>query len=327
MSETADARSFVLEVPPERRRAFAYEAGQFVTFRVWIDGQPHYRCYSMSSAREVDADLQVTVKRVPGGLVSNWMNDTLEPGAVVEVSCPSGVFCLEPNDRDIVAFAAGSGITPVFSLVKAALATTSRRVRLFYANRDRDAVIFAGALEGLAEWYPLRLDVAHHLDVEKGFVDAGVVHGFLDGSDDADHYICGPAPFMDIVENGLLAASVPDGQIHLERFMPASPAEPSEPSDGDRGGSRVTIELDGRRDTADHHPSATVLQTARQMGMAPPFSCESGNCATCMAKVVEGAVTMQTNNALTDDEVADGWVLTCQAVPTTESVHVIYDEA
>lgn len=331
--ETSEASTFVLDVPPELRQAFAYQAGQFCTFRVWVDGQLHHRCYSMSSAPGVDPDLQVTVKRVPGGLVSNWMIDTLEPGSTVETSCPSGVFCLQPSDRDVVAFAAGSGITPVFSLMKAVLTTSSRRARLLYANRDRDAVIFARALDGLAESYAGRLDIAHHLDVEDGFVDAEAVHAFLDGEslDDgtagADCYICGPTPFMDIVEGGLRAAGVPPGQIHLERFTPEPPPAP-EASGGESGpaNAEVTIELGGQRDTAEHHPGATILQTARQMGMPAPFSCESGNCATCMARVVEGAVTMRTNNALTDDEVAEGWVLTCQSVPTTSTVHVIYED-
>lgn len=322
--ETADASSFVLEIPPELRRVFSYEAGQFCTFRVWIDGQPHLRSYSMSSAPMVDRDFQVTVKRVPGGVVSNWMNDTLAPGDIVEATRPAGLFCLGPGDRDrdIVAFAAGSGITPVISLLKTALATTSRRVRLLYANRDRDAVMFAVALEGLAEWYALRFDVTHHLDTEKGFVDAEAVRDVVGTSTGADVYVCGPGAFMDIVESTLLGAGASREQIHIERFTTA--AEPPRPPASRSPGSQVTVELDGRRETADHHPGATILQTARQVGMAPPFSCESGNCASCMAKVVEGAAEMHTNNALTDDEVADGWVLTCQAVPTTTSVSVVY---
>jgi ferredoxin-NADP reductase len=322
--ETADASSFVLDVPPELRQAFAYEAGQFCTFRVRVDGHTHLRCYSMSSAPAVDADLQVTVKRVPGGVVSNWMNDTLAPGDGVEATCPAGVFCLGPGDRDVVAFAAGSGITPVFSLAKAALATTPRRVRLLYANRDRDAVIFAAGLDGLGDWHERRLKVVHHLDVEQGFIDAGVVQAFLGDAAAADFYICGPGPFMDIVESALLADDVDPDRIHIERFTPAETVPAPEPPADGQVTSRVTIELDGRSGTTDHRPGTTILQTARQMGMSPPFSCESGSCATCMARVVEGAVTMHANNALTDDEVAAGWVLTCQSVPTTPSVRVVY---
>jgi 3-ketosteroid 9alpha-monooxygenase subunit B len=324
--ETADTRSFVLEVPPELQSAFAYEAGQFCTFRAWIEGRPYLRCYSMSSSPAVDDELQVTVKRVPGGVVSNWMNDALAPGDVIETSCPAGVFCPSPSDDDLAAFSAGSGITPVLSIVKTTLATTSRRVRLLYANRDRDAIIFAPDLDRLVEQYPGRLEVVHHLDVEHGFVDADAVGALATIAADVEYFICGPEPFMDIVESTLLGFDVDAWRVHIERFTPAEPTPLMEAPNGAPTSSSVTIEHDGRSDTVDHRPGTTVLQTARQMGMAPPFSCESGSCATCMAKVVEGDVTMYVNNALTDDEIAEGWVLTCQAVPATPSVHVVYED-
>ena len=321
--ETADACSLVLGVPPALADVFAYDAGQFCTFRAWIDGQPHLRCYSMSSSPAVDAELQVTVKRVPGGVVSNWMNDTLAAGDEIEVTPPAGVFRLTAGEGDVVAFSGGSGITPVISLVKTALATTSRRVRLLYANRDRDSVIFGDVLDELAARHPDRLHVLHHLDVDDGFVAADDVERFVAGSGDADFYVCGPGPFMDVVERGLLTGGVEGGRIHIERFTPevvevpvAAPATAT---------TRVTIELNGRTETADHRPGATILQTARQLGMAPPYSCESGSCATCMARLVDGAVTMHVNNALTDDEVAEGWVLTCQSVPTTSTVSIVYE--
>src|SRR5436305_4081479 len=132
----------------------------------------------MSSSPEVDDEFQVTVKRVAGGAVSNWMLDTLREGDALDTTCPAGVFCLPPGDSDVVAFAGGSGITPVFSIVKTALATTSRRVHLLYANRDRDSVIFGAELDRLAEQYPGRLDVVHHLDVEQGFIDEDTVRPF-----------------------------------------------------------------------------------------------------------------------------------------------------
>jgi 3-ketosteroid 9alpha-monooxygenase subunit B len=323
VDETADAKSFVLDVPPELEAAFAYRAGQFVTHRLSIDGQAHLRCYSMSSSPDVGDQFQVSVKRVPGGVVSNWMIDELEAGDVIETTCPAGVFCLPPGDGDVVAFAGGSGITPVFSIVKTALATSTRRVHLLYANRDRDSVIFAGELDRLVERYPDRLAVTHRLDVEDGFADADAVRPFAGIAADAEYFVCGPAPFMDIVEGALLDGDVDERRIHIERFIPAEPA----PTEVDEGTTcRVTIELGGRTDSVEHHPGTTILQTARQMGMAAPFSCESGSCATCMARLVDGAVQMYVNNALTDDEVEEGWVLTCQSIPTTPSVHVVYQE-
>jgi 3-ketosteroid 9alpha-monooxygenase subunit B len=207
--------------------------------------------------------------------------------------------------------------------VKTALVTTSRRVRLLYANRDRDSVIFAAELDALAERHSDRLEIVHRYDVEHGFVDDAAIAAFLGGATGGDHYLCGPGPFMDIVETTLLGLDVDAARIHVERFTPAEvpPAEPSEPTTTP---SRVTVDLDGRVETIDHHPGTTVLQAARQMGLSPPFSCESGTCATCMARLVEGEVTMYVNDALTDDEVTDGWILTCQSVPTTPTIHVIY---
>ena len=310
VQETADTTSYVLEVPAD----FAYRAGQFVTFRFRLDGATHLRSYSMSSCPGVEADFKVTVKRVPGGIVSNLMNDTLSAGDMVEVTKPAGVFVLPPGEADVVAFAGGSGITPVISIAKEALATTPRKVRLLYANRDRDSIIFERDLAALG------VDVTHHLDVDDGFVTPEVVREYI--APDADYFICGPGPFMDIVEDTLLDAGVDAARVHIERFTPAT----SVPVDAPADGTRVTIELGGRTAAGDHYPGTTILQTARQLGLDPPYSCESGTCATCMAKLVEGEVRMRANNALTDDEVADGYILTCQSLPTTPTVHVVYEE-
>ncbi len=325
VEETAEASSFVLDVPAELADDFAYAAGQFCTFRVWIDDQPHLRCYSMSSTPGVDAELQVTVKRVAGGLVSNWMLDHLGAGDEVDVTLPAGVFQLTERVDPLVAFAGGSGITPVLSILKAALATTGRPMRLLYANRDADATIFRAELDALAEVHPDRFRLEHHHDVDRGFVDADRVRRFLDGTAGADVYVCGPGPFMDLVEGTLLAEGVDAAHIHIERFTPAEPVvdEPAVDA-GEDAPTMVTIELDGKTDSVEHRAGTTILQTARQMGMSPPFSCESGSCATCMGRLLEGTVQMKCNNALTDEEVVEGWILTCQSVPTSARIQVRY---
>jgi 3-ketosteroid 9alpha-monooxygenase subunit B len=333
IQETEDAVSVALRVPEELRASFAYRAGQFVTFRVQIDGQQHLRSYSMSSCPEVDDEFRVTVKRVPEGVVSTWLTSSLAEGDELQSTCPAGVFTLGTGSGDIVGFAGGSGITPIYSLIKSALATTSRPVRLLYANRDAPATIFRSELDALAEQYGDRLEVVHHFDVDQGFVDADEVRSYL-ANPGTDYYICGPTPFMDLVEATLEAGGVTGDRIHIERFGPvAAPEEASEPPKGTVAASsespaakvsQVTIELDGRTETGQHRPGTTILQTARSLGMSPPFSCEAGDCATCMAKLTEGEVTMHANNALFDDEVEGGWILTCQAVPTTPTVHVIY---
>ena len=324
--ETADAASFVLDVPPELADTYQYVPGQFCTFRASVGGEQHLRCYSMSSSPDVGDELQVTVKRVPGGVVSNWMHDELTPGDVIEATPPAGVFTLPQQHADVLGFTGGSGITPVFSIVKTVLATTDRRVRLLYANRDDASVIFAAELRELGEQHGDRVEVVHHLDADQGFVDEGTVRAFLGDDVGAECFVCGPGPFMDIVERALHDGGVPDERIHIERFIPAAPVEPPEvaAAEAAAGPAVVTIELDGRTETADHHPGTTILQTARQMGMSPPFSCESGSCATCMGRLVDGTVSMFVNNALTEEEVEEGFVLTCQSVPTSSTVHVVY---
>jgi ferredoxin-NADP reductase len=323
--ETADASSFILEVPGELAPLFSYESGQFCNFRVHIDDEPVVRCYSMSSSPEVDAEIQVTVKRVPGGAVSNWMNDRLAPGATVEVGRPAGLFRLAPGAGDLVAFSAGSGITPVFSLLKTALSRTPRQIRLVYANRDRDSVIFLREIEALRAEYPDRFELTHHLDVDHGFIGPESVRPFAARAG-TEFYVCGPEPFMEIVETTLLGEGVDAEHIHVERFTPErfSPEPEPPPPFASTADTVVTIELDGRTETADYQAGTTILQTARQMGMSPPFSCEAGSCATCMARVLEGTASMHANNALTADEVEEGWVLTCQALPTSPLVHVAY---
>ena len=226
----------MLAVPDELQPAFAYEPGQFCTFRVRVGGEPYVRCYSMSSTPAVDAELQVTVKRVPGGVVSNWMIDHLGPGDEIEAAPPAGFFHLAADDSNVVAFAAGSGITPVFSLVKTALAARSRRVSVLYANRDRGSVIFGTQLDALVEQNGDYLAVVHHLDVEQGFVDASSIGAFLAGAgagtdaSGAQFYVCGPGPFMDLVEKTLLALGAEGQRIHIERFTPlehdAAPGPP-----------------------------------------------------------------------------------------------------
>jgi ferredoxin-NADP reductase len=324
IAETADASSFVLDVPEELTPLFAYEAGQFCTFRVRVDDRVLLRCYSMSSSPAVDPELKVTVKRTPGGVVSNWMNDHVAEGDTLEATRPAGVFRLGPSRGDVIAFSAGSGITPVLSLVKTALATTSRRVRLLYANQHRDAVIFAAELDALGQHYGERLVVSHHLDVDRGLVRPEAIDEFVHTADDPEFYICGPGPFMNVVEQTLHSRGVAPARIFIERFTPAELLQDPEPSPAAAAATHVTVELEGRTRTADYRPGTTILQTARQMGLAPPFSCESGSCATCMAMLVEGTAAMHVNNALTDDEVAEGWILTCQAVPTSSSVHAVY---
>ncbi len=324
VTETPEAVSIVLDVPADLKAAFAYQAGQFVTFRLTIGGQQLLRSYSMSSSPQVDDEMAVTVKRVPGGVVSNWIADTLSAGDTLESTRPAGVFCLGPGSVDVLAYAGGSGITPVYSLLKTALTTTGRRVRLLYANRDRESAIFAAGLDRLAERFAGRLEVVHHFDADGGFVEPETIRRHAGQALDSEVFVCGPGPFMDLVESALHEQGIGPSHIHIERFTPAGLTGAPKPPEAAAQATQVEIELDGQVQSTPHRAGTTILQTARQLGLTPPFSCEAGDCATCMGRLLEGTATMHVNNALTDDEVAEGWILTCQAVPDPPSVRVRY---
>ncbi|NNN28839.1 ferredoxin--NADP reductase [Streptomyces sp. S3(2020)] len=315
VQETPDARTFVLD---PHDGPFAYQAGQFCVFRVRVDGRDLLRSYSMSSAPETDAELMTTVKRVPGGKVSNWLHDHVGEGDEVELTQPRGLFCLRPAETPLLGFSGGSGITPILSLAKSALAATCRPVRLLCADRDRASAIFDAALTELAAEFPGRLSVVRHLDAERGLVDADAIREFVGADGGADAYVCGPEPFMELVESVLPGP----GRVFSERFggAPQPPPVTRPVADG-----TVTIVLGTKRATVAKHPNETLLQSARRAGLTPPFSCEAGNCATCMARITEGSATMRVNDALTEDEVAEGYVLTCQGVPDEGSVTVHYE--
>jgi 3-ketosteroid 9alpha-monooxygenase subunit B len=317
-AETDDAVSIGFDVPIDLVEAFAYRPGQFVTLKVEINGEEHLRSYSMSSVPGLDDDLRVTVKRVPGGLVSNWLNDIVSPGGVLESSPPAGAFVLVDDGHDVVVFAAGSGITPVYSILKSGLFDSTRHFRLLYANRDRDTAIFADELDELAISHADHLTVVHHFDVDKGFVDAAIVVEFL-GLDE-EVYVCGPTPFMDIVQAAVASQGIPVERVHVERFTPAE-----QPEAGPIDDIQIVVTLGRQTKTVTHRANTTILQSARAAGLRTPSSCETGTCATCMARLVEGAVEMRNNEVLTPDEVAEGWILTCQAVPVTRAVKVVYE--
>lgn len=314
VQETSDTRSYVLDLGnrPE------YRAGQFITVKVCGT----LRSYSLSSSPDIDAELMTTVKRVPGGLVSNWIHENLRAGDLIETTLPAGVFCLRENPAPLVAFSGGSGITPIVSLAKTALATTKRAVRVLAADRDAESAAFGPTLADLAERFPERLEVHRHLDALHGLVTEDRIRAFAGDDRRADFYLCGPAGFMDLVERALLAHGMNSDRILVERFTTA--AESSLPDTGRAG--TVEIVLSGKRTTIPQHPGETLLESARRGGLAPPFSCEAGNCATCIARVTDGEVRMRTNNALEDDEVAEGWILTCQGEPVTPRVIVVYED-
>jgi ferredoxin-NADP reductase len=322
IQETSDTISIVFEVPAPLRELFTYRAGQFVTLRTQVNGNSELRSYSMSSAPRIDSDLQVTVKRVAGGLVSNWLIGNVRAGDRIDVSAPTGSFVL-PDDgtsRDVLAFAAGSGITPILSIIKYALADTDRAVRLFYASSDRSSVIFHESLQLLESKYAERLRVIYSLDEDSGYPNAGSVADFLGSGLNSEFYVCGPKGFMDVVTTTLVWCGARNHQLHREPFTPDD-----EVVDRSSEGAQVTVTLGERRATITHRAEWTLVQAARAAGLKAPSSCHLGQCGTCMARVTEGRAEMTNNQVLSEAEVAEGWVLTCQARPVTPKISVVYE--
>jgi 3-ketosteroid 9alpha-monooxygenase subunit B len=331
IDETHDARSFVFEVPPELAARFRYRAGQFLSFKVPHAGKVLTRSYSLSSSPDCEREHKITVKRVDGGRVSQWMNDDVKPGDTLWVTPPAGLFVLNDKRRRIVFFAGGSGITPVISLVKTALATTDRRLELVYANRDARSIIFEAELDALRCGSGGRLTVVHSLDDRDGLLDVDRVKRLVVDASEADFYLCGPGAFMDTVERALAALHVPSEQVHIERFV--SPADPDDvvreatlavPDEGVP--DSITIVLDGEAREVPYRPGERVLEAARRAGLDPPFSCEEGYCSCCMAKLTRGRVKMVANDCLTPDLLAEGWVLTCQSQCVSKHVRIEYPD-
>jgi 3-ketosteroid 9alpha-monooxygenase subunit B len=329
VAETHDAISIVLEVAPELAQAFRYRAGQFLTFKVPWQGRVLVRSYSLSSSPDVDREIKVTVKRVDGGRISNWMNDTVRPGTPLMVVPPAGLFVLQPDARrDLVFFSGGSGITPCISLIKTALATTRRRMRLVYCNRDAHSIIFERELADLCRRHPDRLTVHHSLDDEHGFLGEADVAAEARAALDRDFYLCGPTAFMDTVEHALRGLGVARERIHIERFIspPDHEAAAPAPQPGEAAPRAITVVLEGKAHEVPYQAGERVLHAARRAGLEPPFSCEEGYCSCCMAKLISGKVEMAANDCLTPELLAEGWVLTCQSRCVSEGVRIEYPD-
>ncbi|WP_119155838.1 2Fe-2S iron-sulfur cluster-binding protein [Caldimonas tepidiphila] len=327
--ETHDASSLVFEVPDDLAKVFRYRPGQFLTLRLTVEGRELRRCYSMSSAPGLDEAPRVTVKRVAQGRGSNWICDRLGPGDTVELMPPAGVFTPHSFEGDFLLLAGGSGITPVFSILRSVLARGSGRVLLFYANRDERSVIFAAQLRELAATHPARLQVVHWLDSVQGVPTVAQLAELLRPWRDAQAFVCGPGPFMDAAATALQDAGVSDERVHVERFASLpdeeAPAAAPEPASGPAE-AQLEIRIGGEVHRLHCGGGQTLLDAARQAGVELPHSCEEGLCASCMCQVVEGSVHLRRNEALSDRDLARSWTLACQAVPTSAQLRIKFPE-
>lgn len=345
--ETEDAVSVAFTVPPELRDAYRFEHGQYLTLRATLGGEEVRRSYSICSGCD-DGELRVAVKRVPGGLFSAYANEALRPGMRIEVMTPMGRFTtpLDPAARrTYVALAAGSGITPVLSIVKTVLAREPlSQVILVYGNRTVSSILFRQELDDLKDRHLGRLAVHHVLSREPdeagllpGRIDAALVETLcrtlVEPAGVHAWFLCGPQAMVETVRTALTAAGTEPGRIHVELFSAgpdsargaARPAATTHISDGE-GAAAVTVLQDGkRREFLLPYEADSILDAAHRAGADLPYSCKSGVCSTCRAKLVEGEVAMAQNYALEPWEVEAGYILTCQSRPLTPRVTIDFD--
>jgi ring-1,2-phenylacetyl-CoA epoxidase subunit PaaE len=343
--ETRDAIAVTFKVPRDLKETFAYQQGQHLTLRAMIGGEDVRRSYSICSAVQDDV-LRVAIKRTTGGLFSTWANEALQPGATLDVMPPMGHFNvpLDPNsERHYLAFAAGSGITPILSILKTTLlAEPKSRFTLFYGNRASSSVIFRDELTDLKDVFMERLNLVYVMSREQqdielfnGRITRDKCQQFLQHwvrAEDFDvAFICGPEDMMHGVSAALQEAGMPKERIRIELFAASIPKHEHKPRQvavGERHQTEVTVIMDGSHTsfTMDKDKES-VLDAGLRAGIDMRYSCKGGVCSTCRCKVLEGQVEMDVNYALEDYEVARGFVLSCQSFPVTDKVVVDFDVA
>ncbi|MFC8434209.1 2Fe-2S iron-sulfur cluster-binding protein [Streptomyces sp. NPDC057253] len=327
--ETDDAVSVTFEASDGDE--LRYQPGQFLTLRIPAPDGWVARCYSLSSAPG-DARPTVTVKRVPGGIASNWICDRLRLGDTVDTLAPAGRFTPAAEQRDLLLFAAGSGITPVMSVLRARVREGGTAV-LVYANRDERSVIFADQLRRLTEAHPDRIRVVHWLETLHGLPDPARLAALSQpwaGADAA--LLCGPAPYMRAAAEALERLGMPRSRVLTEEYrsLASDPFAgltevPATPTADEPGAATVTVRIDGERRTLPWPARTTLLDLLRARDLDAPFSCREGACSACACRVVDGEVKMLRNTVLEEEDLADGYVLACQAVPLSDHVEVVYD--
>lgn len=326
------------EVPQNLKTSFAFKAGQYITLKTKIDGNDVRRDYSLCSSPKSD-ELKVAVKEVKDGTFSSYANQQLKVGDVLDVATPNGRFVFEPNDsktKHIAAFAAGSGITPVLSILKCALEEeVYSNVVLVYGNKSTKDTMFLDELLKLQHQYSDRFSIQFVFSqtqendaifgrIEKSTVNLVVKNKYKHLDIDA-FYLCGPEGMINTVKNVLEEHDINSDTIHYELFKASKP-EAIPTGDIASGNTQVTILLDDETTTFEMPQKQTILEAALDKDIDAPYSCQGGICSSCIARITEGEATMRQNNILTDGELAEGLILTCQAQPTTEKITVDYDD-
>lgn len=326
IQETRDAVTIRFDVPEDLKLSYVFRPGQFLTIAVpseltgWVS-----RCYSLSSSPDQHT-LAITVKRTERGYASNWLFDNASPTQRLRVLPPGGLFSPRSAEADVLLCAAGSGITPAMSILRAVLESVTGRVALFYANRDTESIIFADELRRLGEAAGDRLSVEHWLEQERGLPDAGAFSEWAAPYRDREIFICGPAPFMRMVRDGSAAAGFDTFRIRTEEYRsltgdPFAPiAEITEDSLSDAANVEVT--LDDNLYTLAWPGSHTLVDVMAAAGIDVPYACREGKCGACTCRLAEGTVDLGRTDALEPEDIADGFILACQAHPTGKQLKI-----
>ncbi|MBO4221174.1 1,2-phenylacetyl-CoA epoxidase subunit PaaE [Bradyrhizobium neotropicale] len=340
--ETADAISMTFAIPKELASDYSFAPGQYLTLRTMLDGEEVRRSYSICSGPD-DGELRIAVKKVDGGAFSNWAAEDLKTGDELDVMTPTGRFGVAPapeEARIYVGFAAGSGITPILSIVKGVLAREPQsRFFLFYGNRSTSGMLFLEELEELKDRFLQRFSLFHVISGEEQ--DIPILHGRLEGEKvrvllrslvpaaSVDHvFICGPIGMSEEIEATCRDLGLGDDKIHVERFVsefggkprPKKIVEPGAPPK-----ALASLIIDGKRREVPVADGEAILDAALRAGIDLPFACKGGMCSTCRAKLVEGKAEMELNYSLEPWELQAGFILTCQARPCSDKVVVDYD--
>jgi ring-1,2-phenylacetyl-CoA epoxidase subunit PaaE len=334
--ETPNAVSISFQIPDNLKDKFSFKAGQYITVKHKVNGNEIRRAYSICSTPS-SSKLKVGVKKVDGGSFSVFANTQLKAGDTLEVMPPGGKFVLVPQphkSRNYAAFAAGSGITPVLSIVQTAMEEEPNSTFLLvYGNQSPIETMFYKELQELQNRFPNRLSIQYVFSREEadnslfGRIDQANVNFLLKNKfkDTAfdEYYLCGPETMIDIVAAMLKANHVNTKQIHYELFSTAEGDLLVQPHDGN---TKITVTLDQETETFEMPQSKSVLEAVLDEGLDAPYSCQGGICSTCIARIKEGKAEMRKNQILTDSEIAEGLILTCQAHPTTPTFAVDYDD-
>lgn len=336
--ETEKAISISFNLPDNLKDVFTFKAGQYITLKTKINGNDVRRDYSLCVSPK-GGELKVAVKEVKDGTFSSFANNILKPGDNLEVAPPKGRFIFEPNDsktKNIAAFAAGSGITPVLSIIKCALEEeVYSKVILVYGNKSTSDTMFLNELLNLQHEYKERFSIQFVFSQKDednsifGRIEKSTVNYVMKNKHkhiDVDaFYLCGPEAMIHTVKDVLTEHGIDESRIHFELFKAAKPAEVNEDTVV-AGKSKITVIVDDEETSFEMAQKQTILEAALDEDLDAPYSCQGGICSSCLARIKEGEATMRQNNILTESEIAEGLILTCQAHPTSSTIVVDYDD-